>query len=277
MDMVIKKSNIKFIIVCGLIGTFMLMLWLIQFKPPIPLYKNATSIKNEAKDHNKNISIQQDKIVLDFYKKSVITSQEYPQLFDTFHYKDTPQFYTTSLINYSTPKTDLTGSGQMIQIDRIVWVPASFAKSSSLLYDLNTGEYLISPKEQAFGRFPDTDIILTSPLTIRFRYDVSQPVFCIGYDCRGYWEVFYEWDSNKKKFLEVNNKYASYYKNLLKEYQNLNLNGCDLHYIYDIEGSGVKTLDAVYQSSKTNYCKGSTREDLSRFMEYKTKLENIIN
>lgn len=212
--------------------------------------------------------IQQDKIMLNFGKKIILTQKQYPQLFDSFPPSNPTQFYTTTLHNYE--------SGQMVQIDRMIYAVASYTPAGSLLYDLISGKYLVSPQEQTIARYPETNIISTSPLVVRFYYDVSRPSFCHGVECRGYWMEYYEWDGVKKEFINVNTKYKDEYRKLLKEHEQFNIKGCEFDN-RDIEGTGVKTLEEVFKSSKTNYCYGSTRDELNRFMEYKAMIEKLIN
>lgn len=269
-----KKVAIKNAVI---IVTACLLILLVFFSFQFLLKNPKTTPKpkqNQTTAINTFYKVQQDKITLNFGKSITLTKKEYPQLFNSFAYKDTTQYYTSSLINYSTPNTDMTGSGQVLRLDRIVWAPALYTEGASLFY-VGNGVFLVSPQEQAEARFPDTDIVSTSPLTIRFHYDVSQPAFCYGYDCRGYWADFYEWNTEKGQFINVNTKYKSYFRDLLAEYENLNLNGCDTHYVYDIEQVGVKTLEALYKSSKTNYCKNSSRDDLNRFIKDMAKVKEL--
>lgn len=171
-----------------------------------------------------------------------------------------------------------------MRIDKLVLDAGSYSSrvTAFYLFDHKSEEYkrvLQSTKEQNEARYPETEIISQAPLTVRFHYDVSRPLGCYGDGCRSYWADHFSWDFEQEKFVEVNNEFSDFYKDLLKDYEKLNIKGCDLG---DFEQKHLTTLEKVFKSSKTNYCVDANglevnkREDLNKFIEYKEKLSDSV-
>ena len=209
---------------------------------------------------------------ISFAGKLLDTSETLPYLF----LEDELSLDKNAKYTYS----ELGGQKQekrLLRIDKLVFDANSYSSrvTAFYLYNPANGNYkrvLQSTKEQNEARYPETEIISQDPLTVRFYYDISRPLGCYGDGCRSYWTDHFRWDSGQEKFVEVNNEFSDFYKDLLKDYEKLNSAGCDLG---NFEQKQLITLEKVFNSSKTNYCIDSTgpvvnkREELNKFFEFK--------
>lgn len=175
---------------------------------------------------------------------------------------------------------DLQFNQEFIRIDKKVLQTGSvWFDNVSAFYTLDsqTHKYkrvLASSEKQNDARFPHTQLINLDPLTVKFYYDISRPNSCYGYECRSYWADFYKWDNKTMQFEQANGEYIEFFQGLAKQYEVLDEEGCNLG---DIEGMGLSTLRGVFESDKSNYCKGSSREELNRFFEVKDNKLPILS
>lgn len=202
------------------------------------------------------------------------TVQSLPRLF----IKAPLELNTNAKYTYSVFGDSLTNR-EFVRIDKQVIQTGTvwFDNVSAFYgYDKQTSQYkrlLVSSEEQDKARFPQTQIVNPDNLTIKFFYDVSRPDSCYAYDCRAYWADFYLWDSKTSQFVQVNDEYKEFYQDLAKQYEKIDKRGCTLGDDYD---KGRHTLEEVYSSDNSNHCNGSERAELSRFMQYKLKVNELI-
>jgi len=174
----------------------------------------------------------------------------------------------------------LQSNQEFIRIDKkVIQAGTAWFDNVTAFYtfDSRSNKYkrvLESNEEQNQARFPQTTLISNDPFTIKFYYDISRPNQCYGPDCRSYWANFYRWDNKKNEFKLVNGEYKSFYQDLYKQYEEMNKKGCSLE---DIENKGLTTFEDIYKSNNTNYCKGSTREELNKFINYKNRALLLSN
>ncbi len=187
--------------------------------------------------------------------------------------KDVNAKYYYSVFN------DLKSNQEFVRVDKkviqtgTVWFDNV---SAFYIYDSANGQYkkvLVSSEKQNNARFPQTQIVNPDELTVKFYYDISRPDQCYGFDCRAYRGDFYKWDDKKSEFELVNKNYQSFYTELLKQYDRMDSKGCVLG---DIENRGLKTLEAIYEFNKSDYCQGSSREELNKFFQTKNEIEEIF-
>jgi hypothetical protein len=64
---------------------------------------------------------------------------------------------------------------------------------------------LVSSEKQSQSRFPTTEIVSQRPLTVKFRYEDTQRLDCVGSQCYSYIEENFTWDRKQNMFVLVKN------------------------------------------------------------------------
>lgn len=249
---------------------------LLIFLALISFFATGYFYSNFRKSFDTNLQASNNEIR--FAGKLLETPETLPYMFLEEYLKlDDNAKYTHSIFD------DQRSGNQFLRVDKLVFDVGSYSSRVTVFYLFNpkSEEYkrvLQSSKEQNEARYPETEIISQDPLTVRFYYDVSRPLGCYGDGCRSYWADHFRWDSGQEKFVEVNNEFSDFYKDLLTDYEKLNTAGCDLG---DSEEKQLTALENVFKSNKANYCIDTTgpkvnkREDLNKFFEYKKRVAEL--